>query len=493
MLLKYLLSQYNGADWKGHVTYNMGGGDSPAPQPTQTSTVSIPEYARPTVERMVGKAEALTNAPYQTYGGQRIAESSGAQQAAREAVAGMGPAQQFGTATGLAGQAGLAGLAAGQFGPATFEAPIVEAARLRQFQMQAPSQVSAMERVSPQMLTARTGFAPQLERFQIEAPERFGATAAQEYMSPYMQGVVDVQKREAIRSAQQGQLAQNLAAARAGTYGGARQTLAATERERALGQQLGDIQTRGLQAAYEQAGTQFERDRAARMAAQQANLQAALGVQQLGTTTGLQTALANLSSEQQANVQNLAAQLQTQGMNADQALRAALANQQAGLTVGQQNLAARLGVQQLGAQQGLEAQRLNQQALMEAQRLGEQSRQFGGTLGLQGAQAATQAAGTLGQLGAGQQAAGLELAKAQETFGGLGQQERQRALDLAYQDFITQQQYPYKNLGFLSDILRGSANLAATGGKTVYEAPPSLSSQLVGAGLGAASLYKMMG
>jgi hypothetical protein len=40
---------------------------------------------------------------------------------------------------------------------------------------------------------------------------------------------------------------------------------------------------------------------------------------------------------------------------------------------------------------------------------------------------------------------------------------------LAYQDFISQQQMPYKNLGFLSDILRGSASLAATGGKTVYE------------------------
>lgn len=63
-----------------------------------------------------------------------------------------------------------------------------------------------------------------------------------------------------------------------------------------------------------------------------------LQTQQLGTQTGTQTALANLSAEQtalanlsagqQANVQNLAAQLQTQGLNADQALRTALANQQ---------------------------------------------------------------------------------------------------------------------------------------------------------------------
>ena len=464
---------------------------APAPQPTQVSQLSIPEYARPTAERLVGKAEALTSAPYQAYGGQRIAASGPEQQAARQAVAGMGPAQQFGTATGLAGQAGLAGLAAGQYEPGSFAAPLTQAARLRTFQMGAPEQVSGMNLTAPQMATAQTGFGPNLQTFQMGAPERFGAGAAQEYMSPYMQSVVDVQKREAVRDAQKAQLAQNLAAARQGTYGGARQLLATTERERALGTQLGDIQAKGLQAAYEQAGTQFERDRAAQMAAQQQNLQAALGVQQLGTQTGMQTALANLSAEQQANVQNLAAQLQTQGLNADQALRAALANQQAGLTTGQQNLAARLGVQQLGATQALESQRLNQAAMLEAQRMAEQSRQFGGTLGLQGAQAATQAAGTLGQLGGAQQQAALQLAQAQEQFGGLGTAERQRALDLAYQDFLTQKQFPYQQLGFLSDVLRGSANLTATGGKAVYEAPPSTLSQIGGLGLGALGLYNL--
>jgi hypothetical protein len=44
----------------------------------------------------------------------------------------------------------------------------------------------------------------------------------------------------------------------------------------------------------------------------------------------------------------------------------------------------------------------------------------------------------------------------------------------------------------MSDLLRGSANLAATGGKTVYEAPPSVGGQLLGAGLGAASIYNLL-
>jgi hypothetical protein len=99
-----------------------------------------------------------------------------------------------------------------------------------------------------------------------------------------MQQVVEVQKQKAIEDAQKTQLVQNLGAARQGTYGGARQLLAATEREKALGEQLGTIQATGTQAAYEQAAQQFERDRTAR-----------LQVQALETDVGLKTALANLT------------------------------------------------------------------------------------------------------------------------------------------------------------------------------------------------------
>ena len=105
----------------------------------------------------------------------------------------------------------------------------------------------------------------------------------QQYMSPYTQGVVDVQKQKAIEDAQKTQLGASLGAARQGTYGGARQLLAQTEREQALGQQLGDIQARGLQSAYEAAQKGIESERAARL--QQAQTYGTLGQQfgQLGT------------------------------------------------------------------------------------------------------------------------------------------------------------------------------------------------------------------
>jgi hypothetical protein len=293
-------------------------------QPTQTVQTTIPEYAKPTVERMIGRAEALSEAPYQTFGGQRVAESSAQQQAARAGVAGLTQPGQYSAGTGLTGAGGMASLGAGQ-----------------QYMQMATS-----------------------------------PGAQQAFMSPYIQNVVDVQQREAIRAAQQGQLGANLAAARQGTYGGARQMLAQTERERNLQDQMARIQATGLQSAYDQA---------------------------------------------------------------------------------------------------------------------QKAMQFGTQAGLQGAGQAAQAGLGLGQLGTAEQAANLQRLQAQEQFGALGTQERQRALDLAYQDFIQQQQMPYKQLGFLSDILRGSANLAATGGRTVYEQPPSMLSQMVGPGLLGLGMYREFG
>lgn len=318
-------------------------------QPTSTSQTTIPEYYKPTAERTIGRAEALSEAPYQAYGGQRIAESSPEQQAARASVAGMTGPTQFQTGTGLVGAGGYQGLGAGMQG------------------MQAGQQGMQFGQNYMGMAT--------------------DPRAQQAFMSPYVQNVLDVQKQEAIRDAQKTQLAANLGAARQGTYGGSRQLLAATERERNLGQNLANIEAQGMQSAYDRA--------------QQA--------MQFGTTAGIQ-----------------------------------------------------------GAQAGIQ----------------------GAQAAIQGGQAATQAGQALGQLGTAQQQAALQLAQAKEQFGGLGQMERQKALDQAYQDFITQQQHPYKQLGFLSDILRGSSNLTATGGKTVYEAPPSVLSQITGPGLLAYGAYK---
>jgi hypothetical protein len=96
-------------------------------------------------------------------------------------------------------------------------------------------------------------------------PSMLDEGVMQKYMSPYTQGVVDVQQRQAIEDAQRANLASNLGAVRQGSYGGARQLLAETERERGLRNQLGDIQARGLQSAYEAAQKGLESERTSQL------------------------------------------------------------------------------------------------------------------------------------------------------------------------------------------------------------------------------------
>jgi hypothetical protein len=149
--------------------------------------------------------------------------------------------------------------------------------------------------------------APELTQYQLGGPQMFGGEQAQQYMSPYMQGVVDVQQRKAVDAARQARLGANLGAARMGTYGGARQAVLQGARESGLRQEMGDLQAQGLQKAYENAQLQFERDRAAQMGVNQQNLAAALGVQQLGAGQSLEAQRANQAAGLQAAQQRMQA------------------------------------------------------------------------------------------------------------------------------------------------------------------------------------------
>ena len=99
----------------------------------------------------------------------------------------------------------------------------------------------------------------------FEAGTVADAETLEKYMNPYQQLVTDIEKREARRQSDitGSQISQQ--AASAGGLGGYREAIMQSERERNLGQQLDDIQTRGGQAAYQQALQTFEADRAARL------------------------------------------------------------------------------------------------------------------------------------------------------------------------------------------------------------------------------------
>lgn len=80
--------------------------------------------------------------------------------------------------------------------------------------------------------------------------------SVQDYMNPYMSGVTDIASREARRQADIGRQSEQARLAQAGAYGGSRQAIMESERQRNLGTQLEDINTKGLQAAFEQAQKQ---------------------------------------------------------------------------------------------------------------------------------------------------------------------------------------------------------------------------------------------
>ena len=476
------------------------------PQISQTTLTqtAIPDYAKPYVQDMLGQAAAVSNVnqnPYMQYMGDRVAQFTPLQQQAFTGAQNMQASPQNQQATDIAGMASQAALNYGNYNPGMFSAYAAQNPSLNYYQAGPVSSVTGSDMSTPTMATASTNYDPQLQQYQM-APSQGVTTDSftrpstqDQYMSPYMRNVVERQQQDAARQSAIASQAQGAQAARSGAFGGSGDYLMRGQMAGNLARQKGDIFAQGQQAAFTQGQQQFNQEQAARLQAnlanQQAglqvgsqNLSAMLGTQQLATQTGLQTSLANLSAAQQANVQNQAAHLQTQGLNAQQALQAALANQQAEIGLGSQNLQAKLGVQQFGAGQDLQAQLANQSQLMQAQQLAEQSRQYGAGLGLQGLQTALTGAGQLGQLGNQQYTQNMGINQLQNQYGTQQQQQSQNVMNNQYQDFLNYQNYPYKQLGFMSDMLRGLPLTQQS--SSIYAPPPSIGSQVAGLGAVAA-------
>lgn len=80
-------------------------------------------------------------------------------------------------------------------------------------------------------------------------------------------------------------------------------------------------------------------------------------------------------------------------------------------------------------------------------------------------------------------------------LGGVGGQRRgfrQAGLDIGYEDFLRQEGYPRRQIGFQSDIIRG-LQLQPSQTVSSYAQRPGLFQQTLGAGLGALGLYQGMG
>ena len=312
-------------------------------EPTQVTQQQVgfaPEVA-PYAQRLLGRAESLFDEPYMQYQPERVAGFSPLQQMSFENAALMQTQPQLQDATAMAGMAGLGAL--------------------------------------------NTSYT-----YNPYTAQQFTGANVQQYMSPYMENVVQRQQADAQRQADIAMQAQNAQAARSGAFGGSGNLLMRNQANANLARQKGDIQAQGLQAAYQQAQQQFN----------------------------------------QAQAQNLAGA-------------------------------------QLNAQQG----------------------QFGAGLGLQGLQTALSGASTLGNLGNTQYQQNMGINQLQNQYGLQQQQQMQKDLDTRYQDYLNYQNYPYKQIGFMSDVLRG-VPLTQTG-SSVYQQAPSAIQNVASLGLGAAGISKL--
>lgn len=349
---------------------------STAPTSTETISTTIPSWAKELSQRMLGYGAALTfpkqridpatgqpmkdasgnpilETGFQPYAGELVAGESPLQKQAISDISRMQVAPQTSQATGFTGLAALQAQDLARYRP-----------------------LSSRKQYYDSPFTQPEGLSP--------------------YMSPYMQSVVEQQKKQAIADYGRQLPGMAAAAARAGAKGGTREALLQSEGQRALNEQLQTIQATGLQNAYQQATQQAMQDAATRA-----------------------------------------------------------------------------------------------QYSIAGTQLGEQSRQFGAGLGLQGLQQQLAAAGQLGQLG--QQQFQQQSGILQQQLGAGAQQQAQKQAELSsdYQRFIDEMTYPYKQLEFMSNLLRG----IPTGDKTIstYSAPPSTIGMLTGITGGLGGLFGGLG
>ena len=290
--------------------------------------------------------------------------------------------------------------------------------------------------------------------YQFQQPDTFTGESVGQYMSPYMQNVVDVQKQQAQLDFDRMQAGRDAAAVQAGAFGGSRQAVGDYLAQEGLARQMGDIQATGQQQAFEQAARMFGEDRAAQME------------------------MERLRGAELARVQ------------------AGRAGELGRVQTGEAGELARVQAGRAG-----ELGRV-QQAL-------EQSRQFGAGQALAAEQAAMQGAGQLNTMAQGLGGLGMNVGQLGQSLAGLGERQRaaeiqnaqllesvgrdiraedQARLDLSYEDFQRQRDYPIEQYERMAGILRGVPVTPNVEQQRMVSYNPV--QQALGAGISALGLYK---
>ena len=316
------------------------------------------------------------------------------------------------------------------------------------------------------------------------ANQTFTGDNVSAYMNPYNQNVMEALARQGQQNLQENLLPsveQNFI--RSGQYGSAGQQQAVGRALRDTQQSILDKQAQLLNQGYTQAGQQFNAD-AARQA-QLAQTAGGLTAQQMQNLTNLGTAAGQLGVSEQGALGNLG-QAQANIANAQMQNLANIGTAQGQLGVSEQGALGNLGQTSgnLANAQMANLTNLGTQAgglgVQEQGALGNIG-QVAGNMASQSARDQLSAAGQLGSLATSGQAVNLKDLAALESVGQTQQAQNQKALDVAYQDFLDQRNYPQQQIANLNAAIRGlpmttTTNTSSSG--NTYSASPL--SQLAG-------------
>jgi hypothetical protein len=124
--------------------------------------------------------------------------------------------------------------------------------------------------------------------------------------------------------------------------------------------------------------------------------------------------------------------------------------------------------------------------------MGEQSRQFGAGQGLSAYGQLGQFGQTMSNIGQAQQNADIARYGLQTTTAAQEQALGQQMRDLDYADFQYERDYPYMQYQRYANLMSGVPQ-ATTSTASTTAPSPGIGQQLLGAGLGAYSTYRMFG
>ena len=443
------------------------GGGSSAPTEQTVYSTDLPEYVEPYFKRLLQRGEAESLQGYTPYGGQRLAYFSPDEltsQAMTRGFATSGTPQQFTAAATRYGQTApvTSSYTAGVVGPTYQAGTIGSDYRGRQIASSYSPDTRSSQYTAGMVGDSYTpiGYEQNLQRF----------------MSPYQQNVIDVAKREARRQSDISGKGIGDAATAQGGLGGYREAIQQAERERNLAQQLGDIQTKGSQSAFESAQRQLAAERAAGLGAAQFGLQqfqAGEAAQQTQEQLMQAAFQAGEQAKQKAAALGLTAEQQTEASRQAQEKFTQSAFQLS------QQAAQQQGIQALQAYQAGEAARQAQE------KFGQSAYDLSNRYNLAAAQGLMQTGQAINQ-------DALARIAALQSIGSQQRALQQAGLDMGYEDFQRQRDYSQNRLALFSNLLRG---VPATPQQTVstFQQQPGLFQQALGAGLSGLGLYRGFG